>query len=171
MPSGEVVVRAAEPGDEGAIADTLARAFDRDDETVLVRRLQDGGAAVVSLVAEVGGVVVGHALVSRVEARIDGRRIEVMALAPVCVRPTHRRRGIGTRLVEAAIGRAADAGAEAVIVRGDADFHGRFGFSEGRARVFVTSRSGDALQALEIVPGALSGESGTVDFPRTRTDA
>ncbi len=171
MPSGEVVVRAAGPGDDGAIADTLGRAFGRDDETVLVRRLQNAGTAVASLVAEVGGVVVGHALVSRVAARIDGRPIEVMALAPVCVRPTHRRRGIGTGLIEAAIECAADAGAEAVLVLGDPAFHARFGFSRGRAWVFSAGRSGDALQALEIVPGALSGESGTVDFPCAHTDA
>jgi len=166
MTSGEVVVRSAEPGDEGAIADTLARAFDRDDETVLVHSLKNTGAVVASLVAEVGGIVVGHALVSRVAASIDGRRIEVAALSAVCVRPTHRRRGIGTRLVEVAIGRATDAGAEAVVVFGEAGFHSRFGFSRGRARVFSPGRPGDALQALEIVPGALSGESGTVDFPR-----
>lgn len=165
MPSGEVVVRVAEPGDNGAIADTLTRAFAREDEAVLVGRLRDSGAGIVSLVAEISGVVVGHAMLSRVDARIDGRAIEVLALAPVCVRPTHQQRGIGSRLIEEAIGLAADAGAEAVLVLGDPGFYGRFGFSAGRARVFVSDFAGDAFQALEIVPGALSGESGTVDYP------
>lgn len=171
MPAGEVVVRFADAGDDDAIADTLTRAFAREHEAMLVGRLRQSGAAIISLVADVAGAVVGHAMLSRVDARIDGRTIEVLALAPVGVRPTHQQRGIGSLLTSAAIDCAADAGAEAVLVVGDPGFYGRFGFSSGRARVFVSRYSGDAFQALEIVPGALSGESGMVDYPQAFSDA
>lgn len=168
MPSGEVLVRAARAGDEGAIADTLQRAFGRDDEIALVRQIHERGAGAVSLVAEVGGVVVGHALLSHVEARVDGRPVAMLALAPVGVRPTHQYRGIGGWLVETALARAAEIGAEAVVVAGDPSFYGRFGFSSGRARLFGGSGMADVLQAVEIVPGALSGETGILAYPVTR---
>lgn len=163
MTSGEVLVRAAVAGDDGAIADTLLRAFGRADEAALVRRIVSEGADAVSLVAEVRGVVVGHALLNLVAATIDGRPVRLMALTAVSVRPTHQLQGIGTRLVRATLAHAEEVGAEAVVVAGDPAFYGRFGFSEGRARVFRSAAARNVLQALEIVPGALSGESGFVD--------
>lgn len=171
MTSGEVLVRAAGPGDDGAIADTLVRAFARENEAALVRRLTQTGANVVSLVAEAGGVIVGHAMLCRVGARIDGRAVEVLALAPVSVRPTHQRRGIGTRLVNAAFAHAVDAGAEALIAVGDPGFFGRFGFSNGRALVFNNGSTCNTWQAVEIVPGALSGENGSVEHGRVFAEA
>ena len=171
MSSGEVRVRAAEKRDEGAIADTLIRAFAREDEARMVSRLENSQASVASLVADVAGLVVGHAMLSRVDARIDGRSVPVLALSPVAVRPTHQGLGIGGRLVSAALDRAADDGAEAVLVVGDPRYYGRFGFSAARARVFSGRYAGDVFQAVEIVPGALSGESGTVEYPTAFADA
>lgn len=171
MSSEEVRVRAAEARDGGAIADTLFRAFAREDEAELVRRLENSQARVASLVAESAGLVVGHAMLSRVDARIDGRRVQVLALAPVAVRPTHQGLGIGGQLVNAALDLAANAGAEAVLVVGDPRYYGRFGFSAARARVFASRYAGDVFQAVEIVPGALSGESGTVEYPIAFADA
>jgi putative acetyltransferase len=165
MTSGEVLVRSADGRDDGAIADTHLRAFGRTEEAALVRRIIGEGREAASLVAEVGGVIVGHALLSRVEARIDGRPVNTLALVPVGVRPTHQHRGIGTLLVRAALAQAEDAGAEVVVVSGDPGFYGRFGFSAGRAQVFGSARSRDVLQAIEVVPGGLSGDSGFVAYP------
>lgn len=153
--------------DDGAIADTHIRAFGRRDEAALVRRIISERSETASLVAEAGGIVVGHALLSRVEARIDGRPVHTLALHPVSVRPTHQRRGIGTWLVRAALDHAEEIGAEAVVVAGDPGFYRRFGFSTGQAQVFGSVRAHSVLQAVELVPGALSGASGIVDYPWT----
>lgn len=165
MTSGEVLVRAADERDDGAIADTHLRAFGRQDEAALLRRIIGEGRDAASLVAEAGGIIVGHALLSRVEARIDGRPVHALALVPVGVRPTHQRRGIGTTLVRAALAHAEELGAEVVVVAGDPGFYGRFGFSAGRAQVFGNTRSRDVLQAIEVVPGGLSGDSGFIAYP------
>lgn len=165
MTSGEVLVRVAHEQDDGAIADTHVRAFGRRDEAGLVRRIVREGSEAASLVAEAGGVVVGHALLSRVEARVDGRPVHTLALNPVSVRPTHQHRGIGSRLVRTALAHAEEMGAEVVIVVGDPGFYRRFGFSTGPAQVFGSVRAHDILQAIELVPGALSGTSGFVDYP------
>jgi putative acetyltransferase len=167
MTSGEVLVRVADEQDDGAIADTHIRAFGRPDEAALVRRIIKEGGELASLVAEAGGIVVGHALLSRVDARVDGRPVSTLALNPVSVRPTHQHRGIGSRLVRAALAHADEMGAEVVVVVGDPGFYRRFGFSTGPAQVFGSIRAPSTLQAVELVPGALSGASGVVDYPWT----
>jgi putative acetyltransferase len=165
MAPATVVIRDATARDQEAVIDVVRRAFGRDDEADLLARLTDDGDAVGSLVADVGGAVVGHAMLSRLHTEIDGRPVLALALAPVSVRPTHQRRGIGSRLVEAAIDTARSKDAETVIVVGDPAFYGRFGFSAGRAAVLTCRYAGDAFQAIELVPGALSGSFGTVEYP------
>jgi putative acetyltransferase len=165
MASATVMIREATAQDREAVVDVVRRAFGRDDEAQLVTSLFDEGYAVASLVADTGSAVVGHAMLSSLEAAIDGRPVRALALAPIGVRPTHQRRGIGSRLVEAAIDAARSHDAETVIVLGDPAFYGRFGFSAGRAAVLASRYAGDAFQAIELVPGALSGSSGTVDYP------
>jgi len=166
MANGAVQIRESASRDRQAVVDVVRRAFGRDDEADLVTRLMDDGAAVASLVAEAGGAIVGHALLSNLGAEIDGRPVRALALGPISVRPTHQRRGIASRLVEAAIhaGKARDA--ETIIVLGDPGFYDRFGFSTGRAAVFSSPYDHERLLAIELIPGALSGSSGTIAYPK-----
>lgn len=166
MANGAVLIRETTARDREAVVDVVRRAFGRDDEANLVVRLLDDGAAVASLLAEAGGAVVGHALLSTLGAEIDGRQVRALALAPVSVRPTHQRRGIGSQLVEATIDAAKASDAETIIVHGDPGFYGRFGFSTGRAAVFSSPFDGEHLLAIELIPGALSGSSGVVAYPK-----
>ena len=60
-------IRDERPGDEPAIFAVNEAAFGRPDEARLVDALRNAGAAIVSLVAEVDGEIVGHILFSEVK--------------------------------------------------------------------------------------------------------
>ncbi|MFG3341181.1 GNAT family N-acetyltransferase [Glycomyces sp. NPDC048151] len=78
----------------------------------------------LSLVAEVDGVPVGHAVCSY--GRLGDERI--LGLGPIGVDPALQGKGIGSALMHASIA-AADARDEPVIMLlGDPGYYGRFGF-------------------------------------------
>jgi predicted N-acetyltransferase YhbS len=62
-------------------------------------RASDGYVPELSLVAEVGGEIVGHVILSR--GHLDIRR--VLALGPIGVLPEHQRRGVGSALMRAGL--------------------------------------------------------------------
>ena len=70
------------PADHAAVARLHRLAFEGDAEARLVDALRRSGAATVSLVAEAEGRVVGHVLLSRLEAPENA-----LALAPLAVLP------------------------------------------------------------------------------------
>src|ERR1700730_16250476 len=75
-------------------------AFGGPDEADLVDKLRADGHALVSLVAELDGGLVGHILFSRMWIRSQTRAlVPAVALAPVAVLPEHQRRGVGRQLV------------------------------------------------------------------------
>jgi putative acetyltransferase len=95
-------------------------------EQFIVRALRDAGMLELSLVAEADGVVIGHVGVSPV--RIEGGTPGWFGLGPVSVRPEDHGRGIGSRLVRAALSLLRERGAAGCVVLGDPAFYSRFGF-------------------------------------------
>jgi putative acetyltransferase len=160
-----VTVRSEAPEDLEAIREVNRQAFGREDETRLVDALRDGGYARVSLVAEEGGRVFGHVLFSDLPIVTPAGRLHALALAPVAVLPTHQRQGIGSRLVREGLRICADAGHRIVVVLGHPEYYPRFGFSAQLARQLKAPFSGPAFMALELVPGALAGVAGEVQYP------
>jgi putative acetyltransferase len=79
----------------------------------------------LSLVATLDHRVVGHILYSPAGIRADAMGA---ALGPMAVVPEHQRQGIGSRLVEAGIGRLRSAGCPFIVVVGHAHYYPRFGF-------------------------------------------
>jgi putative acetyltransferase len=62
-------------------------------------------------------------------------------------------------------------GERIVIVLGHPAYYPRFGFSPAAAReLHGPFGSGDAWMALELVPGALDGIKGTVEYPQAFRD-
>ena len=160
-----VVVRPARPEDRARINEVNLLAFGQEAEAALVAGLRDGGYVRVELVAEVGGDVVGHILFSAVKIVTEGcGAAEALALAPMAVHPEHQRRGIGSRLVEAGLATCRELGHRIVVVVGHPAFYPRFGFSQGLAKG-LEPFSGAAWMAIELVPGAMDGVEGTVEYP------
>ncbi|RXT53118.1 hypothetical protein B6S44_20540 [Bosea sp. Tri-44] len=158
-------IRAATSADAQAIAMLNRAAFGGEDEVGIVERLRRDGLVAVELVAEQSGAIIGHILLSWLPTMMDGRAVKALALAPMAVLPGLQKQGVGGRLIAAALDGAKAVGGEAVIVLGHPDYYPRFGFSAALARNLASPFTGEAFMALELVPGALAGERGSVSYP------
>jgi len=163
--AGTIELRSAAPADADAIAALNRAAFGGEDEVAIIARLRRDDLIAVELVATGAGIIVGHILLSHLPTTMDCRVVRALALAPVAVLPGYQRQGVGGRLIEAALEEARRLGAEAVIVLGHPGYYPRFGFSAALASKLASPFSGEAFMALELVPGALAGEAGTVSYP------
>jgi putative acetyltransferase len=149
-------VRDESPGDWDAVYQVVSSAFGQSSEAELVRQLRDAGDSIVSLVADDGGQIVGHVLLSKVDAPFAA-----LALAPVSVIPARQRSGIGSALVARAIKRARDEGWAAVFVLGDPNFYERFGFDREAAAGFTSPYAGPHFMVLKLSP-SLPAATGTL---------
>jgi putative acetyltransferase len=130
-------IRPSASADHPAIRRVVAAAFTDRGEAVadLAEDLRRTHAR-AELVAEEGGALVGHVLLSR--SWVDARRalVEVLVLSPLSVRPDRQRRGVGTALVAAAIEEARRLGAPALFLEGDPGYYGPRGFEPAAPRGF-----------------------------------
>ena len=123
-----MTVRPEQPADHDAARMVHRSAFgENSPEAGLVDALRAAGSHVAELclVAESAGEVVGHIFFSR--ARLDSGD-DVLALAPMAVLPEWQRQGVGSRLVEASLQRAAETNYPLVVVVGHPSYYPRFGF-------------------------------------------
>ncbi|MCT8159645.1 GNAT family N-acetyltransferase [Pseudoruegeria sp. SHC-113] len=125
-------IRATTPDDYAAIDDVIIEAFGQVDEARLVDMLRRDRAVALELVAEVtrpnGPEIVGHILFSRFAEPAGW-----LALAPVSVKPSRHRQGIGGKLIASGCAAAQEAGYAAVVVLGSPKLYGRHGFSVKQA--------------------------------------
>ena len=124
-------IRSEQAKDIGVIrrVTTLAFApkeYSNQTEAAIVDALRGAGALTLSLVAVVGGEVVGHAAFSPVT--IDGQKEHWYGLGPVSVRPDRQKEGIGGKLIREGLARLAKADAKGCVVLGDPGYYKRFGF-------------------------------------------
>ena len=117
--------------DHPAFHRVVARAFGQSAQLELVDALRRSGDAVIELIAETEGEIVGHIVLSALAAP-DG----CLALAPVSVSPDRQDEGIGSALMRRALADAGQAGWSAVFVLGEPEFYGRFGFAVETAAKF-----------------------------------
>lgn len=98
----------------------------------------------LTLVAELDGEVVGHVACS---AGVLGEAPSV-GLGPISVRPDLQRQGIGAALMSAVVATAERRADPVVVLLGDPDYYGFFGFVPA-ARLGITPPEpwGDAFQA------------------------
>lgn len=139
-------------------------AFRGNAEADLVDALRRNGEAVLSLVAEEEGRVVGHVLYSRLKIETGSGPVAALALAPLAVAPARQQRGIGSSLVREAHRRLAAAGESIVFVVGEPAYYERFGFSAAAARTFETPYDGAHTMALAF--GRDAPKRGIVRYPR-----
>ena len=164
-----VSVRAERPSDREAVCAVHVAAFGGDAEAELVRRLHTDGDVLFGLVAVVEDRIVGHILFSLLPLETARGTIPAAALAPLAIAPGWQGRGIGASLVREGLARCRERRIDAVVVLGDPAYYGRFGFRADTARGVLSPWSGPYLQAIELAPGALGGET-TALYPAAFSD-
>ncbi|MCX5916292.1 MAG: N-acetyltransferase, partial [Deltaproteobacteria bacterium] len=124
-----------------------------------------GGAATVSLVAEVKGQMVGHILFSPLTVQ-GADDLKAVGLGPMAVIPEHQRRGIGSILIKQGLEDCRRAGIQAVVVLGHPEYYPRFGFRRASSWGLRCEFDApdEAFMALELIPNVLSGRSGVVNY-------
>lgn len=160
-------IRAYCKDDAEAVYYLHQHAFDGLDEADLVVKLHDDGAALLSLVFEEEGTVVGHILFSALGLDPEpSPTCSLAALAPLAVLPDYQRQGVGDALTRNGLEQLRARGCDGVVVLGHPDYYPRFGFE--RAARFGLAFPGhvpdEAFLALPLREGTLEGRSGTIVY-------
>jgi putative acetyltransferase len=149
-----------------AIRQINLAAFETPAEAGLVDTLRRDTDPFISLVAELGGEVLGHILFTPMKQSGSPKAIRIAGLAPMAVLPSHQNRGIGSKLVEAGLQACRAEGFEAVAVLGHHEFYPRFGFLPS-TRFSLKSEYDvpeEVFMALELEPRALEGLRGILRY-------
>ncbi len=136
-----MAVRTASLSDEEQIRELHLAAFGAEERDLVASFAVDllretATPKILHLVAEKDGCLVGHIAFSPVRARSDGNVIAYI-LAPLAVAPSFQKTGVGSRLVREGLDWLSAQNIRVVLVYGDPDFYGRFGFGVELAESFV----------------------------------
>lgn len=117
--------RASKPTDLPGLEALYPVAFPDEDLVALMRALTVE-PDVLSLVLDQSGEVIGHVVFT--PCRIADSRATLALLGPLAIHPQWQKQGLGGSLVREGLARLRKQGAVGVLVLGDPDYYGRFGF-------------------------------------------
>lgn len=163
-----LILRPERAGEEDAVRAIHDLAFEGPGEGRLVDALRRGERYIptLSVVALLGGAIVGHILVTRLHIETEGGEVPALALAPVAVHPEYHHQGIGSALIRHALEEARVLGHRIVTVLGHPPYYPRFGFRPstplGILPPFEVPE--EVFMVLGLAPGALDGVRGTVRY-------
>ena len=164
----DIRIRKEEERDHERVYEVNRRAFRQENEGKLIEKIRRGDNFIpeLSLVAEVGGEIVGHALFSKIKI-IGDSIFDSLALAPMAVAPEFQKNGIGGKLIKTGFEGAKRLGFDSVIVLGHGEYYPKFGFQ--RASKWGIKCPFDApeeaFMAIELTDKALENKVGTVKYP------
>lgn len=144
-------IRPETPADYTSIAAVNARAFGfKGSEPLMVALVRHRSTfdAELSLVVEVDGRVVGHALFTRQVIRLLGEDVPAVLLGPIAVDPAYQGQGLGGALIVDGHNAARAKGYSLSFLVGHLSYYPRFGYRQhvfGDSQVVVVS-TGEAAQ-------------------------
>ncbi|GGE61601.1 GNAT family N-acetyltransferase [Priestia taiwanensis] len=148
----------------------LNEAFSDKKEHQLVARLRKSDAFIpeLSLVAIHNDEVIGHVLLTTITIVHDEKAVQSLALAPVSVEPTYQGKGIGSKLIVAALEKAKELSYQSVVVLGHQDYYPKFGFKKAslwkiKAPFEVPD---EVFMALELNEHTLDAVQGVVHYSK-----
>ena len=176
MSSQSVSVRPERHDDDAAVNHAINAAFGPGMRARAAHALREGVSheMPLSFVAECGGEIVGSVRQTRI--RIGGDI--VLMLGPIGVVPARKNEGIGHQLMDAAVEaarkRQAEDGFDLIMLVGDLDYYGRFGFARPKPGTITLPRPVDPTRILvcELVQGAaarINGAARQVEVERVPT--
>lgn len=161
-----MIIREEKKTDKETIWHINQEAFDGVEEANLVNVLRDSGCPRISLVAEMDQQVVGYILFTPVTLSGNKTDLKLIGLAPMAVAKNYQRKGIGSKLVEAGLQCCKELGYDAVVVLGHPTYYPKFGFTQAK-QLGIRSEyevPDDVFMILELTPGALKGNQGTIRY-------
>ncbi|MDQ0219275.1 N-acetyltransferase [Peribacillus cavernae] len=142
--------------------------FSDQKEHELVKRLRESPEFIpsLSLVYEVDEKIVGHILLTKLKINDDKQSFEALALAPVSVKPSYQRKGIGKEMIHKSLEMARESGFKAVVVMGHEHYYPKFGFEPAskwniKAPFEVPD---ETFMVKELQMGSLKGIQGVVEY-------
>jgi putative acetyltransferase len=126
-------IRPETPRDYAVIGDLTVRAFGRPEEAWVIpplRQRHDFDPE-LSLVAEIDGRIVGHALFSPYTIRLLGQDVRTVNLAPIAIEPDTQKQGIGGALINEGHRIAQNKGYNVGFLLGHDTYYPRFGYKTG----------------------------------------
>ncbi len=155
--------------DRAGIDAVVRAAFDDGGEVAdLVVDLRTSGSIEVELVAvegEDGQAVVGHVALERGWVDEEEALLDVLVLSPLSVEPSRQRRGLGTRLIEAALDAARERGEPYVFLEGSPDYYGPRGFEPAGACGFLRPSERIPAPAFQVAVLEDRGATGRLVYP------
>ena len=124
--ASEFEIRKCCSRDSAVILDLYPKAFPDEELRPLVAQLLVEKTDVLSLIARVNQVIVGHALFTI--CGVSDRREDVSLLGPLGVVPSYQRQGMGSAIVREGLRLLSNADVSSVYVLGDPNYYTRFGF-------------------------------------------
>jgi len=140
-------IRFAQETDLESILKVIETAFS-DEENKVIMNLVQGlhqettSPSIKSLVVEDENQILGYVSYSPIFLKSDSS-ISGYILAPLAVSPEHQKQGIGSNLIKSGIDILTKDGAGVLLVYGDPNYYGRFGFNEEIGRMFIPPYSLD----------------------------
>ena len=129
-------IRREQPADYAAVYELVKQAFEHaehtnHDEHNLVNRVRQSPFYLpeLALVAETGGIIVGHIMFT--ETRVGDSR--QLLLAPLSVLPQYQNCGIGSALIKEGHRKAKELGYEYCFLVGHAGYYPHFGYVRASA--------------------------------------
>lgn len=166
----ELFVRGEKVTDHDTVYNINKLAFGSEIEPKLIAALRKSKSFVrgLSLVAVKEEKVLGHALLTRAFIVNRGRRFKCLVLGPMAVLPEYQKQGIGKKLMEEGFERAKELGFTAIAVLGHETYYPKFGFIPASQKNIKTSFKvpDENFMIVELVPNALKGISGMVEYPK-----
>ena len=134
-------IRLAQEADLDSILKVIETAFSDEENKVIMNLVQElhqetTSPSIMSLVAEVDNQVIGYVSYSPIYSKSD-TNISGYILAPLAVSPEHQKTGVGSNLIKSGIDMLTRDGACVLLVYGDPDYYGRFGFKAEIGLSFV----------------------------------
>jgi RIO kinase 1 len=171
-----ITIRSEEKSDYLAITKVNDLAFERPEEGYLVENLRNLPEfnPRLSLVAEIKGKIIGHALFFPVYIEgEDGEEYPCLSLGPIAVIPEYQKQGVGGKLITAGHRIALEQDYTSVILLGHPAYYPRFGYLPAEKWDLRNSWNieGDPWMAIELVEGALNCKTGMVVYPKAFNEA
>lgn len=145
----------------------LNEEFSDKKEHALVKRIRECDAFIPELsIVAVDEEIVGHIMLSKIKIEQDGASVDSLALAPVSVARGYQKKGIGGKLIVAALAKAKELGYGSVVVLGHPEYYPKFGFKKAsewniKAPFEVPE---EVFMVMELTENALEGVKGVVQY-------